>query len=73
MNYQGCRILSLPFTYLNTTVGTNAPLPPYQTATASVDASPPVNNAGTYAFIIQGLANNGTIYTYQTTITTHGF
>lgn len=63
--------LTIPFTYLGTTVSVNAPLPSYQTATGSLHATPPINNLGTYPLIIQAIAANSTIYTYQTTISAH--
>jgi hypothetical protein len=63
--------ISMAFTYLNTTVSAGAPLPSYQTATGVQNVTPPITNPGTYPLIIQALATNGTIYTYQTTITSH--
>lgn len=62
--------LTMPFTYLDSTVSASTPLPAYQTATGNKDVTPPVNWAGTYPIVIQAVANNGTIYTYQTTIST---
>ena len=59
------------FAYLNTTVSETSPLPSYQTATGNHDVSPPITHLGTYSLIIQATATNGTIYTYQTTITSH--
>jgi prefoldin subunit 5 len=61
--------ISMPFTYLDKTVSTTDPLPAFQIATGRQDVTPPINNAGTYPLVIQALATNGTIYTYQTTIT----
>ena len=63
--------ITMAFTYLNTTVSANAPIPSYQIATGRQNVSPPVSSPGTYPLIIQALATNGTIYTYQTTITSH--
>jgi uncharacterized membrane-anchored protein YhcB (DUF1043 family) len=63
--------ITMTFAYLNTTVNADTPLPPYQTTTGSQNVTPPINDPGTYPLIIQALANNGTIYTYQTTITSH--
>jgi hypothetical protein len=63
--------IQMALTYLNTTVSVDAPLPPYQTATGIQNVSPPISSPGTYPLIIQALATNGTIYTYQTTITSH--
>jgi archaellum component FlaC len=63
--------LSMTFTYLNNTVSPGNPLPPYETATGIQDATPPVTHPETYPLLIQGVASNGTIYTYQTTITSH--
>ena len=61
----------MTFTYLDTTVSPTSPLPPYQTATGISDVTPPINHPDTYPLVIQAVANNGTIYTYQTTITSH--
>lgn len=63
--------ITMTFTYLNTIVSADAPLPSYQTATGRQNVTPPINNIGTYPLIIQAIATNGTIYTYQTTITSH--
>jgi hypothetical protein len=64
--------ISMIFTYLNTTVSAASPLPSYQTATGIQDATPPVFHDGdTFPLVIQAIATNGTIYTYQTTITSH--
>ena len=64
--------ITMTFAYLNTTVSLNSPLPPYQTATASQNVqSLNLSPSTTYPLIIQAVATNGTIYTYQTTITTH--
>jgi chaperonin cofactor prefoldin len=63
--------ITMTFTYLNTTVSADAPLPSYQTTTGSQNVTPPISGVGTYPLIIQALATNGTIYTYQTTITGH--
>jgi TolA-binding protein len=64
--------ITMTFTYLNTTVNADAPLPSYQTATGRQNVSPPIDSPSkTYPLIIQALATNGTIYTYQTTITSH--
>ncbi|MGE5637818.1 MAG: hypothetical protein ACM3WQ_03835 [Chloroflexota bacterium] len=60
---------NMTLTYLNTTVGVNAPLPPYQTASGRQDTL--VSHVDTYPLVIQATAINGTIYTYQTTITAH--
>ncbi|MGO8805836.1 MAG: hypothetical protein ACLQO7_04430 [Candidatus Bathyarchaeia archaeon] len=62
--------LTMAFTYLGATVSTNTPLPPYQTASGSLDVSPPVGDVGTYPLVIQAIAANSTVYTYQTSITT---
>ncbi len=63
--------IAMTFTYLNTTVNAVTPLPPYETATGIQDATPPVIHTETYPLLIQAIATNGTIYTYQTTITSH--
>jgi hypothetical protein len=63
--------ISMTFVYLNTTVNAQAPLPPYQVATGSKSVTPPIYDPGTYPLIIQAVTTNGTVYTYQTTITTH--
>jgi very-short-patch-repair endonuclease/cell division protein FtsL len=63
--------ISMNFTYLDTIVDTNAPLPPYQTASGRENVSPPIGGVGEYPLIIQALATNGTNYNYQTTITAH--
>jgi chaperonin cofactor prefoldin len=63
--------IPMNFTYLDTIVDTDSPLPPYQTATGREDVSPPINGVGTYSLIIQALAANGTVYNYQTNITAH--
>ena len=63
--------IPMTFTYLNTTVNVASPLPSYQTAIGLQDATPPVLHTDTYPLVIQAIANNGTIYTYQTTITSH--
>lgn len=63
--------IPMAFTYLNTTVNVAAPLPSYQTATGIQDVTPPIVHPGTYPLVIQAIANNGTIYTYQTSITSH--
>jgi hypothetical protein len=64
--------IPMTFTYIDTTVSEASPLPSYQTATGIQDATPPVlHNGETYPLVIQAIAANGTIYTYQTTITSH--
>lgn len=63
--------IAMNFTYLNATVSENSPLPAYQTASGRQNVSPPVMGSGTYSLIIQGLASNGTTYTYQTNMTSH--
>ena len=63
--------IPMAFTYLNTTINADSPLPSYQTATGIQDVTPPIGNPGTYSLVIQATTNNGTIYTYQTTITSH--
>ena len=63
--------IAMTFTYLNTTVSATSPLPSYQTATGRQNVSPPIYSSGTYSLLVQALATNGTIYTYQTTITSH--
>ena len=63
--------ITMTFTYLNTTISADTPLPSYQTATGRQNVSPPIMGVGTYPLIIQAIATNGTIYTYQTTITSH--
>jgi FtsZ-binding cell division protein ZapB len=64
--------ITMTFSYLDTTVNANAPLPSYQTATGRQNVSPPIDTPSkTYPMIIQALTTNGTIYTYQTTITSH--
>jgi chaperonin cofactor prefoldin len=64
-------LITMTFTYLNTTISASAPLPSYQTTTGIQNVTPPIYSVGTYPMIIQALATNGTIYTYQTTITSH--
>lgn len=59
------------FTYLNVTVSPETPLPPYEITTGRQKVSPTIYQIGTYPLLIQALANNGTIYSYQTTITSH--
>jgi len=63
--------LPMTFNYLTNTVSPATPLPPYETATGIQDATPPILHPETYPLIIQAIAANGTIYTYQTTITSH--
>ena len=63
--------IPMTFTYLNTTVNVASPLPSYQTAIGLQDVTPPVLHTDTFPLLIQAIANNGTIYTYQTTITSH--
>ena len=64
--------LGMIFIYLNNTVNAVTPLPPYETATGIQDATPPAGHIDeTYPLLIQAIAANGTIYTYQTTITSH--
>lgn len=63
--------VDMPFTYLNGTVSANNPLLAYQTTMGRLNVTPPVNNIATYPLVIQAVAVNGTIYTYQTTITAH--
>lgn len=63
--------IGMTFTYLNATVSPETPLPPYQTTTERENVTPTINQPGTYSLVIQALANNGSIYTYQTTITSH--
>jgi len=63
--------LPMTFTYLNASISANAPLPPYETATARENASPCNIDNAMYPLVIQAVANNGTIYTYQTTIHSH--
>lgn len=63
--------IAMTFTYLNTTVNAASPLPSYQTAIGLQDVTPPVSHPGTYPLLIQAIATNGTVYTYQTTITSH--
>ena len=63
--------VSIPFTYLGSTVSTSNPLPAYQTASGKLNVTPPINNIGTYPLVIQASATNGTVYSYQTTITAH--
>jgi hypothetical protein len=63
--------IPMAFTYLNTTVSAGAPLPSYQTTTGIQNVGQTITSPGTYPLIIQALATNGTIYTYQTTITNH--
>ena len=63
--------IPMVFTYLNGTVSPDAPLPSYQTATGIQNVTPTINWVGTYPLTIQALATNRTIYTYQTTITSH--
>ncbi len=63
--------IAMNFTYLNTTVSADAPLPAYQTATGRQNVSPPIGSIGTYSLIIQAQATNGAVYNYNTTITAH--
>lgn len=63
--------IGMTFTYLNNTVSASTPLPSYETATGLQDVTPPVLHPETYPLLIQAIATNGTIYTYQTTITSH--
>ncbi len=63
--------IGMTFTYLDATVSAETPLPPYQTTTGSKNVTPTIYQIGTYPLVIQALASNGTIYTYQTTITSH--
>jgi hypothetical protein len=63
--------VNIPFTYLGSTVSTSNQLPAYQTASGKLNVTPPINNIGTYPLVIQASATNGTVYTYQTTITAH--
>jgi peptidoglycan hydrolase CwlO-like protein len=63
--------IPMTFTYLNSTISTDTPLPSYQTTTGSQHVTPPILNVGTYPLVIQASTNNGTVYTYQTTITAH--
>jgi cell division protein FtsL len=63
--------IAMTFTYLEATVDAASPLPSYQTATGIQNVSPPILRSGTFPLLIQAIANNGTIYTYQTTITSH--
>jgi uncharacterized phage infection (PIP) family protein YhgE len=63
--------VSMPFTYLNSTISTTTPLPAYQTTNGGLNVTPPINNVGTYPLVIQAVATNSTIYTYQTTINAH--
>jgi hypothetical protein len=63
--------VNIPFTYLNATVSSSNPLPAYQTCTGRLNVTPPINNAGTYPLVIQAVASNSTVYTYQTTIVSH--
>ena len=63
--------IPMTFTYLNTTVNVASPLPSYETAIGLQDVTPPVLHTDTFPLVIQAMANNGTIYTYQTTINSH--
>jgi hypothetical protein len=63
--------VSIPFTYLGSALSTSNPLPAYQTASGKLNVTPPINNIGTYPLVIQASATNGTVYSYQTTITAH--
>jgi hypothetical protein len=64
--------ITMTFTYLNNTVSAYAPLPSYQTAIGRQDVTSTVNSAQmTVPLVIQAIASNGTIYTYQTTISSH--
>jgi cell division protein FtsB len=63
--------IGMTFTYLNNTVNAASPLPSYETAIGIQDATPPVFSRDTFPLVIQAIAANGTIYTYQTTITSH--
>jgi flagellar biosynthesis chaperone FliJ len=63
--------LPMTFNFLTNTVSASTPLPPYETAAGIQDATPPVLHSEIYPLIIQAIASNGTIYTYQTTITSH--
>ncbi len=64
--------ITMTFTYLNSTVNSDTPLPSYQTAIGRQDVTSIVNSAKmTVPLVIQAITTNGTIYTYQTTITSH--
>jgi very-short-patch-repair endonuclease len=63
--------IPMNFTYLDTTVNADTPLPPYQTATGRENVSPAIPAITTYPLIIQAKATNGTVYNYNTTITAH--
>ncbi len=63
--------IPMTFTYLNSTISADIPLPPNQTTNGGQSVTPPVNNVGTYPLVIQGWATNSSVYTYQTTITAH--
>lgn len=65
--------VDVAFTYLNTTVNANTPLPPYEIASGLQDVDQIVLVVGnTLPLLIQASANNGTTYTYQTNITSRG-
>ena len=65
--------ISMNFTYLDTTVNADTPLPAYQTASGRANVTPPIPRdvITTYPLIIQATAINGTVYNYQTNITAH--
>jgi hypothetical protein len=64
--------VSVNFLYLNVTISAEEPLPAFQTAITNQDVSSIVNSANTKCQLdIQALATNGTIYTYQTSVTSH--
>ena len=63
--------IPMTFTYLNSTISADTPLPSYQTTNGGQSVTPPINNVGTYPLVIQAWATNSSVYTYQATITTH--
>ena len=64
--------IAMTFTYLNTIVNADSPLSSYQTAIGVQDVTPPISHPDEpYPILIQAITTNGSIYTYQTTISSH--
>jgi len=60
--------LPMQFFFLNMTVSPQSPLPPYQIATGEYFHIPLTGGKGTYTLIISAVAVNGSVYSYQTTV-----
>ncbi len=63
--------ISMTFSYLNVTISTINPLPPYETATGREKVTTVLGSVNNVPLLIQATASNGTIYTYQTQVTGH--